>query len=100
MNKNTSWPMSKFKGICQGCQRFETSVFFSEKNNISTTGCPFMMTWTITWKRWGSCLRMKRVQSDLGSFKGNCDVPVIMQTKTSETIWVNFSQNNCFKYIC
>ena len=24
--------------ICQGCQRFETSVFFSEKNNISTTG--------------------------------------------------------------
>ena len=24
--------------ICQGCQRFETSVFFSEKINISTTG--------------------------------------------------------------
>ena len=26
------------KCICQGCQRFETSVFFSEKINISTTG--------------------------------------------------------------
>ena len=24
--------------ISQGCQRFETSVFFSEKINISTTG--------------------------------------------------------------
>ena len=24
--------------LCQGCQRFETSVFFSEKINISTTG--------------------------------------------------------------
>ena len=24
--------------VCQGCQRFETSVFFSEKINISTTG--------------------------------------------------------------
>ena len=24
--------------ICQGCRRFETSVFFSVKNNISTTG--------------------------------------------------------------
>ena len=27
-----------FINICQGCQRFETSVFFSEKINISTTG--------------------------------------------------------------
>ena len=26
------------KRISQGCQRFETSVFFSEKINISTTG--------------------------------------------------------------
>ena len=26
------------KCISQGCQRFETSVFFSEKINISTTG--------------------------------------------------------------
>ena len=28
----------KTQQICQGCQRFETSVFFSEKINISTTG--------------------------------------------------------------
>ena len=27
-----------FFQISQGCQRFETSVFFSEKINISTTG--------------------------------------------------------------
>ena len=27
-----------YKYICQGCRRFETSVFFSVKINISTTG--------------------------------------------------------------
>ena len=26
------------EAICQGCRRFETSVFFSVKINISTTG--------------------------------------------------------------
>ena len=30
--------ISEKKRVCQGCQRFETSVFFSEKINISTTG--------------------------------------------------------------
>ena len=27
-----------YNSLCQGCQRFETSVFFSVKINISTTG--------------------------------------------------------------
>ena len=30
--------MIRLINICQGCRRFETSVFFSEKINISTTG--------------------------------------------------------------
>ena len=33
----SAWRSEK-KLICQGCRRFETSVFFSVKMNISTTG--------------------------------------------------------------
>ena len=36
-NPTMSWFLHELY-LCQGCQRFETSVFFSEKINISTTG--------------------------------------------------------------